>query len=290
MVKRQKRDEFGSICGVKGSVRPRPFLKWAGGKNQLITQMTPYLPRRGSYRTYFEPMLGGGAVFFNLLPERAVLSDLNEELINAFQIVQNKAEDLMDVLDEHDSHKMEKDYYYQVREMNPKRMSPIKSAARTIFLNKTCFNGLYRVNSKNQFNVPFGRYKNPKLYVRDNILAASRSLQGKLLIHGDYMGVLEYARDGDFIYIDPPYDPLSVTSSFTGYTSGCFGNLDQEKLSEKFRELDERGCKVMLSNSSTERIKSLYSDFKIITLRAIRAINCKGEGRGRIDEVLVINY
>ena len=269
---------------------PAPFLKWAGGKGQLLRQMEPYIPEPNSIDTYFEPFLGGGALFFHLRPERAVLSDLNAELIHTYTMVRDAPDALMAALDAHMEHKLDQDYFYSIRGQVPKDLPPEARAARTIFLNKTCFNGLYRVNSKGGFNVPFGGYKNPTLYVRENILAASAALERAELLVSDYRVACKKARKGDFVYFDPPYDPLSKTSAFTAYTSEGFGEVQQRQLAELFRTLDRKGCKVMLSNSATPLLDELYREYAPIRLKAKRAINCKGTGRGAIDELLIMNY
>ena len=267
---------------------PTPFLKWAGGKGQLLSQMTQYFP--SEFGNYFEPFVGGGAVFFHLLPGHAVLSDSNPDLIQVYEAVRNDPEGLMSALDTFTSRPISEDLYYRVRKQNPHDLSTLERAARTIFLNKTCFNGLYRVNSEGGFNVPFGRYKNPTLYVRENIRAASFALKAAELRVADFRDACKAPRKGDFVYLDPPYDPLSRTSSFTDYTRDGFGEQDQRDLAETFRKLDKRGCKVMLSNSSTPMLRKLYQEFECVNLRAKRSINCKGSGRGAIDELLVKNY
>ena len=266
----------------------RPFLKWAGGKAQLLAQMEPFFPK--DYRTYFEPFLGGGAVFFHLQPEKAVLSDSNPELVNTFTVVRDDVEGLMRALDEHLPQRTEEKYFYKVRATDPATLSPVERAARTVFLNKTCFNGLYRVNSDGHFNVPWGGYSNPTLYDRENLLAASALLRGKSIVLADYQKVCARARVGDLVYLDPPYHPLSETSKFTSYTKEDFGNREQRKLAEAYRRLDKRGVLVMLSNSATPLVRSLYEGFRIESLKAKRAINSKGTGRGEIEELLVMNY
>jgi len=268
--------------------RASPFLKWAGGKVQLLPQMDPHFPK--SYRTYIEPFLGGGGVFFHLKPRSAVLSDSNPDLINAFTIVRDQPKALIDALDRHAVRRAEPSYFYEVRELDPELLSPVDRAARSIFLNKTCFNGLYRVNSKGKFNVPWGGYKNPTLYKRDNLFAANAILQKKRVVLGDYRQVCAWARRGDFVYLDPPYHPLSKTSRFTNYTKEQFGIQQQEELAATYRKLDKRGTMLMLSDSATQLTRSLYQDFRIQILRARRAINSRGTGRGSIDELLVMNY
>jgi len=267
---------------------PTPFLKWAGGKGQLLGQLAGYLPKES--RTYFEPFLGGGAVFFSLRPEKAVLSDLNPDLVNVYLTVRDCPAELMEALDRHAEYRLSEEYFYEVRRQETSKLSPIERAARTVFLNKTCFNGLYRVNARGGFNVPWGGYTNPTLYDRVNLLSASALLQGKKVLLADYRKACGRARKGDFVYFDPPYHPLSDTSRFTSYTKEEFGDREQEALADTFRKLDERGCLIMLSNSSTPFVRSLYGGFRVETLRAKRAINSKGSGRGAIDELLVLNY
>ncbi len=279
--------QFGPLL-VRPAKEPSPFLKWAGGKSQLFAQMREWFP--SEFDVYVEPFLGGGAVFFRLLPDRAILSDLNAELMNVYRTVQSDVHPLMKVLDEHELRKTDKDYYYKVREWIPETLDPVARAARTIFLNKTCYNGLYRVNSKGQFNVPFGRYKNPQLYDEDNLLACSQALQGKLLLAADYQHAMAYARQGDFVYLDPPYQPVSETANFTSYTKDAFTETDQKELASAFSELDRRGCKVILSNSATDYVRELYDGYEIISLKATRAISSKAETRGEIEELLIMNY
>lgn len=275
-----------------GDAHPKdsvPFLKWAGGKTQLLIQLDPFFPKR--FRTYFEPFLGGAAVFFHLRPQKAVLSDSNPELINAFLAVRDDPATLMDELDKHYRHRLSETYFYRVRdELDLTRLTPIQQAARTIFLNKTCFNGLYRVNANGKFNVPWGNYKNPSLYTRENIMNASRILREKKILLADYRRALASANLGDFVYLDPPYHPLSETSRFTSYTKEDFGDTDQRELAETCRHLDAKGVLFALSNSHTPLVLSLYEGFHVERLKAKRAISSKGTSRGPIDELLVMNY
>jgi DNA adenine methylase len=250
--------------------------------------MEPYFPK--DYRTYFEPFLGGGAVFFHLQPEKAVLSDSNPELVNTFAVVRDDVEGLMRALDGHRPQRSDKTYFLGVRATDPAMLSPVERAARTIFLNKTCYNGLYRVNRAGEFNAPWGGYENPTLYDRENLLAASALLRGKSIVLADYQQTCARTKRGDFVYLDPPYHPLSETSKFTSYTKEDFGNREQELLAETCRRLDKRGVLVMLSNSSTPLVRSFYEGFRIESLKAKRAINSKGSGRGAVDELLVMNY
>jgi DNA adenine methylase len=271
------------------SKRPVPFLKWAGGKGQLLTQLDRYFPKH--FHTYFEPFLGGGAVFFHLRPKRAVISDSNPDLIGTFLAVRDKPRELMEALDRHRGGRLSEEYFYHVRdELDSSSLSPVERAARTIFLNKTCFNGLYRVNAKGKFNVPWGDYKNPTLYDRNNLLKASRLLRGKRILLADYRRALSSANLGDFVYFDPPYHPLSETSRFTSYTKEDFGDKEQRALAETCRELNRKGVQFALSNSPTPLVLALYEGFQVQRLKAKRAINSKAAGRGPIDELLVTNY
>jgi len=269
---------------------PRPFLKWAGGKRQLIPQMDKFFP--DSFNKYIEPFLGGGAIFFYLLPKKAILIDINEELINVYKVIKNNVYELIDSLKKH---KNEKEYYYKIRNLdrNPKefaKLSNIEKASRTIFMNRCCYNGLYRVNSKGQFNVPFGRYKNPKFCDKENLIAVHKALQNVKIINSSFEKCLDYAEKNDFIYFDPPYMPISNSANFTSYTKNNFTQQDQIRLFKIFKKLDERGCKVMLSNSYTNFILELYKDYNIHILQAKRAINSDASKRGIIKEVLIINY
>ncbi|MDN5348529.1 MAG: adenine methylase [Clostridia bacterium] len=263
----------------------RPFLKWAGGKGQLLEQFKPLFPKQ--YERYIEPMVGGGAVFFFLQPEKAILMDLNAELMEVYRVVRDNVEELIADLEKH---KNEKDYYYAIRNLDPGKLTPVERASRLIYLNKTCYNGLYRVNRKNKFNVPFGRYKNPDIVNAQGLRAASRALKKAELLTGDFSLVLEFARPGDFIYFDPPYQPLSATSSFTGYTPGSFDEGEQKRLAGVFKELTRIGSKVMLSNSDTPFVREIYQGFRVQTVYAKRAINSRPDRRGSIKELVILNY
>lgn len=270
----------------------KPFLHWAGGKSQLLSSILPQVPE--TFNDYFEPFLGGGAVFFalhsnNMLQHKVTLSDINPEIINAYTVIRDNPDELMESL-ELKKQNHSKDHYYQVRSLSVQDLSAIEQASRFIYLNKTCFNGLYRVNSKGQFNVPMGTYRNPGIYDRNNILAISRSLKHVNLKLNTFLSVLETASAGDFIYFDPPYYPVSETASFTAYTKDRFGPEDQIQLCEAFKELDKRGAKVMLSNSWCDFILDLYKDFNCIEVFARRAINSNAKKRGAVSEVLVMNY
>jgi DNA adenine methylase len=235
---------------------------------------------------YFEPFIGGAAVFFHLQPSQATLSDINQKLIEVYKVVRDDVEGLIEALK---VHKNTKTHYYTVRAKNPARMSPVAQAARLIFLNKTCYNGLYRENSSGAFNVPFGRYKNPTICDEDRQRTASCVLQGVELTAVDFEKAVGQARAGDFVYFDPPYVPLNATSSFTSYSKYGFAHEDQVRLAETFRELDGRGCYVMLSNSSAPVVRDLYDGFQMAKIKARRSINSKADGRGPVTELLITN-
>jgi DNA adenine methylase len=268
-------------------------LKWAGGKAQLLEQFEPFFPV--SIGSYSEPFLGGGAVFFHLKARfahlRAALYDNNPELINCYQVVRDELENLTRCLDEHlqQFRAHGEPYYYEVRK-NHKLSGNVDRAARMIFLNKTCYNGLWRVNARGQFNVPIGSYRPEKvtLYDRANLLAASRALQGVDLAVQDFSRTLKAAEKGDFLYVDPPYFPLSRTANFTSYTQEVFGRAEQNKLAELFKAAAERGAQLMLSNSDTPLTRQLYAGFRLETVQARRAVNCDGAKRGRISELVVL--
>ncbi len=275
--------------------KPKPFVKWVGGKRQLLRQfrdMGLYPPDDFDpvTNTYFEPFVGGGAVFFDLLPQKAELSDLNTELVTTYNVIKNDVDALINSLKKH---KYEKEYYLELRAKDPKELSDINVASRFIFLNRTCFNGMYRVNSKGEFNVPFGKYTNPIICDGDNLFKVSKSLKKVTIKNQDYKKVLDKAKKGDFVYFDPPYYPVSKTASFTSYTADAFLEKEQTELRDTFVELHKRGCFVMLSNSDTSVINELYSnikDIKVSKVAASRAINSNASKRGKISEVLVTNY
>ena len=268
------------------TVSPRPFLKWAGGKGKLISQYIPYFPTE--FKTYYEPFLGGGAVFFHLQSAHSILTDINPELINAYRCVRDQVEQVILLLEEHQSRHY-KEYYYEVR--SRAGTSDVERAARFIYLNKTCFNGLYRENSKGAFNVPMGQYKNPTICNADLLCSVSAALKNTQIEVRPFDAVVNYAKTGsDFVYFDPPYYPLSPTSNFTAYSRNAFTEADQIKLKDIFTKLATLGVKVMLSNSDCLFIRELYKDFNIHTISAARAINSKGSKRGKIAEVLVTSY
>jgi DNA adenine methylase len=275
----------------------QPFVKWVGGKRGLLSQITPLLPKK--FNNYFEPFVGGGALFFELQKQgkldgkKVYLFDINSELINAYNIVKESPKKLIEKLFEFKENHS-KEYYYEVRawdrEENFLELDKITRASRFIYLNKTCFNGLYRVNRKNQNNVPMGSYKNPNICDSDIIYSASYALQNATILNASYIDVLKYATKDDLVYFDPPYYPLNPTSSFTSYSEFEFLDREQEELFELFSELDRKGAFVVHSNSDTEFINELYNKFDIKKIQANRFINSKGSGRGKISEVLVRNF
>jgi len=278
--------------------RPRPFVKWVGGKRQLAKQFRDldlYPPDEFDTETatYFEPFVGGGAMFFDLLPQKAVLSDMNQELVITYNIIKNNTDALIKKLEEYQK-KNSKEYFLKIRAQEISKLSPLSVAARFIYLNRTGFNGLYRVNRKGIFNVPYGDNKNPLICDEKNLRKVSVALKNTKIFLQDYKKVLDTAKKGDFIYFDPPYYPVSTTASFTGYTKEGFLEKEQTELRDVFAKLHKRGCFVMLSNSDTPFINKLYSNLnKEITINKVfagRAINSKGSGRGKISEVVVINY
>ena len=283
----------------KNSLLCYPFLKWAGGKTQLLPVLKRHIP--STFNRYFEPFLGGGAMFFNLsslnLKFDTYLSDINEELINTYKVVKDNVEELIPILKTHKINykKSPSKYYYELRSNINPLSNHIEKAARFITLNKTCYNGLYRVNTKGIFNVPMGRYKNPTICDSDNLRNASYALNhSKAAMYvRDYKYILlEKSREGDFIYLDPPYRPTSGTAYFTRYTYNGFADKDQEELAHVFGKLNDRNCKVLLSNSDTNFIRSLYKDFAKYTteINVIRAINSIGSKRVGHKELLVRNY
>lgn len=272
----------------------QPFVKWAGGKRQLLPEIRKYYCKQ--FNTYYEPFVGAGAVLFDLQPENAVINDTNEELINVYKVIKDSKK-LEKLLDDLKNHEYNSDYFYQIRELDRtddyKNLEDYKKASRFIYLNKTCYNGLYRVNSKGQFNVPFGKYKNPD-YINEEVLRAVHKYLNNNnveILKGDYKDAVKNASYGDFIYFDPPYDPVSETSDFTSYSKEGFGREDQTELRDTFKELYEKGCYVLLSNSNTDYINEIYSEIEgveIIKVDASRSINSKADKRGKVKEVLII--
>lgn len=266
-----------------------PIVKWVGGKRQLMFELLENMP--DDYNRYFEPFIGGGALFFELQPDNAYISDMNDELINLYQVVRNNVEDLISDLKEHD---ISKEYFMNIRNIDRTEefanWSDVKRASRFIYLNRTCFNGMYRVNSKGEFNVPFGHYKNPRIVDENNLKNCSNLLKRTEIKHADFSEILTKVKKGDFVYFDPPYVPLSETSSFTSYTKDGFDIDMQFKLRDVCDELDEIGVKFLLSNSDAKLVNELYEKYNIKKVFASRQINANAEGRGKITEVLVRNY
>lgn len=272
------------------TIPPRPFLKWAGGKSQLIPQYQPFFPKK--FKNYYEPFLGGGAVFFYLIQTYprfdAVLSDINDKLVETYRCVKHDVENLIQELDKHQLHHSY-EYYYKVRGLEYE--TAWERAARIIYLNRTCFNGLYRENSKGQFNVPMGRYKKPTICNPELLRSVSQALSTAAIEVRSFDAVLSHGKSAeDFVYFDPPYQPVSDTSNFTSYSYHDFNKDDQVRLRDTFTELASRGVKVMLSNSDCELIRELYQEFRIVQVSANRAINSKSSKRGKIPEVLVMSY
>ena len=269
----------------------RPFLKWAGGKAQLLRQFEQLFPQ--SFKRYYEPFVGSAAVFFHLRSTDrspyARLSDNNSELIDCYKAVRDCLPQLIRNLA---IHKMQHstDYYYMIRDTDPNNLSFPARAARTIYLNKTCFNGLYRVNKTGKFNVPIGRYAKPPILKINLLTSASIALQGVGLEVADFRKLPTMVEGGDFVYIDPPYQPLSSTSSFTSYTSSGFGDKDQRDLVSTVKQLSALGASVMVSNSETQFVRELYRDFQIHRVTTSRAINSNPKKRGQTPEVVVTNY
>ena len=261
--------------------RPRPFVKWAGGKRQLLAAIYKLVPE--AYGTYHEPFVGGGAVFFALSPAKAFLSDSNERLVRCYRGIKNHVADVIALLKEY---KRNRRFFLKMRRRDIDRGTDAEVAAWFIFLNKMGFNGLYRVNSKNRFNVPFGDNKRAQICDEDNLNACSRALATAEIRHEDFAGVRERAQAGDLVYFDPPYVPLSATSYFTSYTAKGFTPQDQVRLRDLALELKRKGVHVILSNSSTA--ESLYEDdFSLSRVLAARRVNSRGDRRGKITELLI---
>lgn len=269
-----------------------PVVKWVGGKRQLLNMLKPLLPKK--FTKYYEPFLGGGALFFNLQPNIAYVNDINSDLIRVYNVIRTNVDSLITTLSEY---KNEADFFYSIRDLDRDRekyamLSEVQKAARILYLNKTCFNGLYRVNNAGEFNSPFGNYNNPNIINAPVLRAVSLYLNSATiyLTSTDYTEALKDVSRGAFVYLDPPYDPVSDTSNFTGYSKNGFSREDQIRLRQCCDELTEKGVKFMLSNSSTDFIRKQYANYNIITVQAKRAINSVTSKRGDVDEVVVRNY
>lgn len=277
---------------VKKNVLVSPVLKWVGGKRQLLDTLVPLVPK--NYKTYCEPFVGGGALLFKLQPQAAIVNDINADLINVYEVIRDDVADLISILE---THQNTSTHFYEVRDWDRDRdfyskLSKVEKAARTIYLNKTCFNGLFRVNNAGEFNSPFGNYRNPNI-VNAPVLKALNVYFNSANIEfssGDYKGVLDRLPKNSFVYLDPPYDPVSSTSNFTGYAKGGFDRGEQIRLRECCDRLNERGIKFMLSNSATDFIKEQYAAYNITIVKAKRAVNSVAAKRGDVEEVIVRNY
>lgn len=270
----------------------KPVLKWVGGKTQLLEHIRERVP--SNFNTYYEPFIGGGAVLFDLAPKNAVVGDMNKELINLYEVIKSSPDALVKSLGMHIN---SPEYFYELRALDRdhksySKLSPVLKASRIVYLNKTCYNGLFRVNSRGELNAPFGYYKNPNYCDVDNIKALSQyfNKNNVVFLQGDFEEIVASAQKGDFVYFDPPYDPVSASASFTGYSAGGFGRGDQIRLKQCCDVLHNKGVYFLLSNSATDFILDLYKDYKIDKVYAKRAINCKGNGRQAVPEVLVRNY
>lgn len=280
------------VYSMKYSKLVSPILKWVGGKRQLLPELRKYIPK--NITTYYEPFVGGGALLFDLQPKKAVINDVNSELINLYQVVKKDVEGLINDLSKH---KNEEQYFYEVRSWDREtkiynKLSNIERASRMHYLNKTCYNGLFRVNQSGQFNSPFGRYKNPNILNQVTLRAVSKYFNEADIEfrNVDFEKAVEDCKKGAFVYFDPPYDPVSDSSNFTGYSKGGFDREEQLRLKNLCDRLNAKGVNFLLSNSSTEFIKDLYKSYNIEIIKAKRTINSKSAGRGEIDEVLIRNY
>ena len=275
-------------------IKGKPFVKWAGGKRQIVDKLLMYAP--DEFNTYYEPFVGGGALLFELSPKKAVINDSNKELINVYNVLRNeeKFKKMCSILNTYEKNNSE-EFYYELRNKDRNkssfdRLSDYKRAGRTIYLNKACFNGLYRVNSKNEFNVPFGKKTKVNTYDIGNLITVSNylTMNDIKILNVDFEDSVKDAQKGDFIYFDPPYD--SETSIFNSYTEDGFGKEEQRRLAKVYKELSNKGCYVMLSNNNKKLIKELYKDFNIHIIEAKRSINSNGKKRGKVEEVIITNY
>jgi DNA adenine methylase len=270
-----------------------PFLKWVGGKRQIMPAIVERFPKNISTYNYVEPFIGGGAVLFHLQPKKAVINDFNVELVNVYEVVKNDLENLISDLKKHEN---TAEYFYKLRSLDRstefKNLTKIQRASRIIYLNKTCFNGLYRVNNAGEFNTPFGKYKTPNIVNEPTLKAVSKYLNSNeiKLLSGDYKDALTEIGGNPFVYLDPPYHPVSINSNFTGYIQGGWDMYDQIRLRTSCDELNDKGIKFLLSNSATPLILDQYKKYKIDIIKANRSINSDGEKRGEVDEVLIRNY
>lgn len=276
---------------VKKNKLVLPVVKWVGGKRQILHEIEKYIPK---FSTYYEPFVGGGAVLFHIQPSKAIINDVNSELVSLYEVIRDHVDELIEDLRKH---KNEDEYFYSIRELDRDKklfnqLTPVQRASRIHFLNKTCYNGLFRVNRAGEFNTPFGGYKNPNIINEITLKAVSNYFRKANIVIKccDFEESLKGIRRGSFVYLDPPYDPVSSSASFTGYDKGGFDRNEQERLKKVCDDLNRRGVKFLLSNSATDFIKGLYADYNIEVIKAKRAVNSKGDLRGEVDEVLVRNY
>lgn len=280
---------------METNIKAKPFVKWVGGKRQLINQFKDLelLPPKDfdfENNKYFEPFIGGGAVFFEILPKNSIISDMNIELIKTYQTIKDNVEKLINSLKKHENNK---EYFLEIRRKSINDLDDLSIASRFIYLNKTAFNGMFRVNSRGEYNVPYGKYSNPLVCDENNLRNVSSVLQKVEIYHRDYSEVKNFAQKGDFIYFDPPYYPLNKTSSFTSYTKDGFLESTQVELRNIFEELSGKGCYVLLSNSDTDFIRNIYKDIKNVNIHKVfagRAINSDSSKRGKITELVISNY
>lgn len=273
----------------------KPIVKWAGGKRQLIDKLLEYMPKK--FNSYFEPFIGGGALLFELMPKDATINDVNKELLAIYKCLSSDElfKLMINDLEEHENNHSEQ-HYYEIRnaDRDPEFENlPIwKRASRAIYLNKSCFNGLYRVNSNGYFNVPSGKKEKVQTYDKDNIIKLHNYFMSEnvQILEGDFSKAVENAKPGDFVYFDPPYDSYDEKNSFTSYTKFNFSKEDQKRLADVYRELASKGVYVMLSNHNTNYINELYKDFNIHVVNAKRMINADSKGRGNVEEVIITNY
>lgn len=270
-----------------------PFLKWVGGKRQLIPEIKKMLPKGIANRPYYEPFIGGGALLFDLQPKQAVINDYNEELINVYCVIRDNPNELIEDLKKH---KNTAEYFYEIRSLDRlplfNNLTKVERASRIIYLNKTCYNGLYRVNNAGEFNSPFGKYKNPNIINEPVIKAVSKylNLNQIQISNSDYEVILRDIPANSFVYLDPPYHPVSETSNFTGYIQGGWNESEQLRLRDVCNKLNANGVKFLLSNSASDFIKEIYSAYNIKTVQANRAVNSISSKRGQVDEFLICNY
>jgi DNA adenine methylase len=285
----------GGVYLAKKNTKVKPYLKWAGGKRQLLPVIENYIPDENEINTYYEPFIGAGAVLFARQPSNAVINDHNTQLITTYKVIKDQVEELIRLLQAHKESNT-KEYFYDIREQDRKldtfnTLSDVEKAARFIYLNKTCYNGLYRVNSQGLFNVPFGKYKNPAICEEITLRSINQYFNSSniTILNGDFSEAVKNAGEGDFVYLDPPYHSPN-NMNFTGYQAGGFNEGEQVRLYETYLQLTSKNVKCLLSNSDTDFIRDLYKDFNIHTVKATRAINSDASKRGKVNEVLVQNW